>query len=100
MAEATDKKKKKKLASGRHLSAIKRWRQSEKRAAHNRAIRSTLKTSIKRVIQAAEKKDKKEAQEALRSVASLLAKAAQKQIVKSRYASRHTGRLSSLVHRI
>jgi small subunit ribosomal protein S20 len=89
--------KKTKLPKGRHRSAIKRHRQNLKRAEQNRTVHSTLRTAIKKVKQAVEAKDTALAQTSLRTAMSLLHKAGQKGMIHRGNASRHIGRLSSLV---
>lgn len=90
--------KKRKLVKGRHRSAIKRQRQNLKRAAANLGVRSRIKGTIKKVLSAAQNKDKNLAQTLLREANSLLFKAARKQIIHPRNAARHLAKLSSLVH--
>lgn len=92
--------KKRKLIKGRHASAIKRHRQSVTRAVRNKSTLSTLRTSIKRVIQAVRDKDSGQAKTALRNTVSLLHKAAGKNVIHQGNASRHIARLSSLVAKI
>jgi small subunit ribosomal protein S20 len=61
-----------------HKSAIKRVRQNEKRNAHNRQLRSTMRTLVKKVTKTT---DKEEAQAALKSATSYLDRMAQKGIL-------------------
>ncbi len=61
-----------------HKSAIKRVRQNEKRNAHNRQLRSTMRTLVKKVTKTT---DKAEAEEALKSATSYLDRMAQKGIL-------------------
>jgi small subunit ribosomal protein S20 len=61
-----------------HKSAIKRVRQNEKRNAHNRQLRSTMRTLVKRVTKTT---DKAEAEVALKSATSYLDRMAQKGIL-------------------
>ena len=89
--------KKRKVPKGRHLSAFKRHRQSVKRAALNKNARSATRTSVKKVLQAVQKKDATLAQTLLKQAISQLHRAASKGYVHARNASRHIGRLSSLV---
>jgi len=99
-AEVKKEVKKKKLPKGRHLSVIKRARQSVKRAERNLPVRSALKTVIKKVLKAVEKKEKTVAQTALKEATSLLHKAAVKGLVHHRNAARHIARLSRHVAKI
>lgn len=91
---------KRKVPKGRHLSAIKRHRQSLKRREANITVRSAMRTAIKKVIQAIEKKDAAVAKTSLTIAMSQLHKAAKKGIINARHASRHIGRLSSLVSKL
>jgi len=61
-----------------HKSAIKRVRQTEKRNEHNRRLRSTMRTLIKRVTKST---DKAEADTALRAAVGYLDRMAQKGIL-------------------
>ncbi len=94
---AAGEAKKRKVPKGRHLSAIKRHRQSVTRAARNQGMVSGLRTAVKKVRQAVAKKDSALAQSSLREAVSLLQKAASKRILHRRNASRQISRLSSLV---
>ena len=84
--------KKKKLVSGRHLSAIKRQRQNEKRRVRNKGIRSRLRTAMKnvRVTPTAEE---------LKNVIPLLDGAVTKGIMPRRRASRLISRLTQFVNK-
>ena len=99
MAEqpAPGAKLKRRIPKGRHLSAIKRQRQNERRAARNHRVTSRIREAIKGTRLAVGKKDVKKARESLKLVTGLLAKAAQRGLVNHRHASRHISRLSSLV---
>ena len=75
-------------------SAEKRMRTSAKRAARNRQVRSRLRTAIKKVRQA----DSPEAAtSALREAASLLDRAASKNVIHANKAARAKSRLTALV---
>ncbi len=91
---------KRKVPKGRHLSAIKRHRQSLKRNEQNVVMRSATRTAMKRVVQAVEKKDAALAKTLLKNAMSQLNKAASKGIIHRGHASRHIGRLSSLVAKL
>lgn len=92
--------KKRKLVKGRHLSAIKRHRQSTKRHERNQVVLGQLKSVAKKVRHAVLQKDKAAAQGALREAMSSLAKAAAKGVIPKQNASRHIARLSKLVHKL
>jgi small subunit ribosomal protein S20 len=77
--------------------ARKRARQAIKLNAHNSALRSMMRTAIKRVRQAIEEGDKQVAGEVLRNTTSVLDRVADKQIIHKNKASRHKSRLSAAV---
>ncbi len=77
--------------------ARKRARQAIKLNAHNSALRSMMRTAIKRVRQAIEAGDKQIAGEVLRNTTSVLDRVADKQIIHKNKASRHKSRLSAAV---
>ncbi len=89
--------KKKKLVKGRHHSAIKRHKQSVKKAARNRPVRSELRTAKKKVIQALQSKKLDDATTLLKEAARLFQKAVSKNVLHKKTASRYISRLSSLV---
>ncbi len=91
---------KRKVPKGRHLSAIKRHRQNVKRNEANVGVRSSMRTAMKKVHQAVEKKDASLAKSLLAGAMSQLQKAAKKGVIHHRHASRHIGRLSSLVAKL
>ena len=78
-------------------SAEKRLRQSVKRRRQNRAVKSTIKTDTRRLLQAIEKGDREGARQSLKQVFSRLDSAAAKTKVKKNYASRHKSRLARRV---
>lgn len=80
-----------------HKSALKRNRQNEKKRLQNKHIRSTLRTSIKRVREAVAAKDGAAANEALKAVIPVIDKAASKGVIHVNNASRNVSRLSKLV---
>ncbi len=88
---------KKKLVKGRHLSAIKRARQSLKRQSRNVTWTSRAKTFEKKVAAAVQKKDAKMAKEALVEFMRQIDKAAQKGAVHVKRAARRISRLSRQV---
>jgi len=88
----------------RHQSAVKAARQSEKRRLHNNNLRSNYKTVVKKLrteIAAATggKGNKETIQGALNAVQSVLMKAANRNLIKHRGASRRIARLSVAVHK-
>ena len=77
---------------------MKRMRQNEKRRARNRAVRSRVKTEIKKVLKAVEENNVEEANVALRSATSILGKSASKGVYHRNNASRKIARLARKVN--
>jgi small subunit ribosomal protein S20 len=77
-----------------HPSAQKRHRQSLKREARNRAIKTRVRTAAKQALVAIEGKNKEE-----RNAMKVLSKAASKGTIKRNTASRKIARLSRRLHR-
>lgn len=98
--EKAEAGKKRKVPKGRHLSAIKRHRQSLKRNERNSKARATMRTAMKRVIEAVKKQDAASAKTLLNQAISKIAKAGRKNLVHHRHASRHIGRLSAMVAKL
>ncbi len=78
-------------------SAKKALRQSKKRRLHNRTLRSTLRTSIKKVRVAAEAGDEATAKDALLTATKKLDQAAAKHLVHKNAAARTKSRLAKLL---
>lgn len=81
---------KKKIAKGRHRSAMKRQRQNEKRQLRNLSARSGLKTAVKKVRTSPTK-------ETLAQAIPVIDKTASKGIIPKRRAARMVSRLTKLV---
>jgi len=77
-----------------HLSAIKRARQNEKRRLRNLQVKSTVKSSIKKVRSAIEKKDAEGAQKALLKTIPLIQKAHSKGVFHKNTSARKISRLT------
>jgi small subunit ribosomal protein S20 len=77
-----------------HLSAIKRARQNEKRSLRNLHIKTTVKSSIKKVREAIERKDIEGAQMALLKAMPLIQKAHSKGVFHRNTSARKISRLS------
>jgi small subunit ribosomal protein S20 len=75
-------------------SQIKRNKQNEKRAERNKAVRTALKTSTKKIRTAVNAGDAEEAQVRQRETARSLDKAVAKGIVHKRTAARRKSRLA------
>ena len=80
-----------------HKSAIKRIKQNAKKYERNKHIRSTLRTFIKRVREAAAKNDPTAAKDALKAAIPVIDTAASKGIIHPNNASRNVSRLTRLV---
>ncbi len=81
-----------------HKSAIKRIKQNEKKRLRNRHVRSTLRTTLKRVREAVEGKDLATARELLAAAIPVIDKAATKGVIHPSNASRSVSRLTKLVN--
>jgi small subunit ribosomal protein S20 len=82
----------------KNLSAMKRHRQSVKRNLRNKAVRSTVKTIIKKVETAIASGNKEDAGKALLEVTKALNKAASKGVIHRNTASRNISRLTRKVN--
>jgi len=82
------------------LSGIRNIRRNEKSRLRNRAVKSELRTQIKKVLTAVSKKDKSGSQSALQDAYRLLDKAVAKGILHKNNASRHKSRLAARVQSI
>jgi small subunit ribosomal protein S20 len=78
-------------------SQIKRNKQNEKRGERNKAVRTALKTSTKKIRTAVDAGDAEEAQAGQREAARALDKAVAKGIVHKRTAARRKSRLAKAV---
>jgi len=81
-------------------SAAKRHRQSERRRARNKAIRSHVRGAIKDVRSAVASSDLSRSDTALRTAERLLGKAVTKGVLHPNAASRHLSRLSRHVNTV
>lgn len=81
-------------------SAKKRIIVSETREARNKAIRSGVKTAVKKVYAAIEANDKEKAKAALLNATSVIDKATSKGVYHKNYASRKISRLNLAVNKI
>jgi len=78
-------------------SAKKRARQSEKRRAHNAALRSELRTMIKKVRKSIDAGDKKAALAEFQTSQRRLDSITDKRIIHKNTAARHKSRLSDAI---
>ncbi|MDY7001644.1 MAG: 30S ribosomal protein S20 [Thermodesulfobacteriota bacterium] len=83
-----------------HKSAIKRYRQSLKASARNRAMRTRIKNVVKAVRKAVVEKDAAKAEAALKQASSVLDKAGGKSVIHRRTAARKISRLNLAVNRM
>lgn len=81
-------------------SAKKRILVSEKKAERNKAIRSSVKTAVKKVYAAIEAKDVEAAKAALLNATSVIDKATKKGVYHKNYASRKISRLNLAVNKM
>ena len=77
-----------------HLSAIKRAKQSEKRRLQNLHIKTTVKSSIRKVREAIEEKDIEGAQKALLKAIPIIQKARSKGVFHKNTSARKISRLT------
>jgi len=82
----------------KNKSAIKRTRQSEERRLRNSHVKSTMKTQIKKVVQAIENKDKENLEILAKSAISYIDKASSKGVIHHNNAARKISRLSKKVN--
>ena len=75
----------------------KRARQNDSRRAHNASLRSSLRTAIKKVINAIQGGDKKKAKKAFDENTPVIDKIADKNIIHKNKAARHKSRLNSAI---
>jgi len=85
-----------KPAPKKNLSALKRVRQAEKRRLRNRAVKTTIKTLIKKVEAAVNSKNREAVQRAFIEATRVITSAASKGIIHSNTASRKVSRLARL----
>jgi small subunit ribosomal protein S20 len=79
-------------------SAEKRNRQSEKRRLQNKSDKTAIRSSAKKVLVAAEGKDKVAAEAALKDMVKRIDTAARKGIVKKNAAARKKSRMQRLIN--
>jgi len=79
-------------------SAEKRNRQAQKRRARNTAVRTTVKTAVKKAREGLAAKDVSKASDAVHSATRTLAKAASKGVLHKKNVSRRIGRLAKALH--
>ncbi|HCC47107.1 MAG TPA: 30S ribosomal protein S20 [Elusimicrobia bacterium] len=86
-----------KLKTGRHTSAIKAWRKSEKLASKHRGVKTRIHDTAKEFGALVEKKDLENAQKMLPKAYSLLDKAAKTGTLHWKTAARRKSRLAARI---
>lgn len=89
-----------KLKTGRHTSAIKAWRKSEKLASKNRGIKTKIHDITKEFTALAAKKDIESSQKMLPKAYSMLDKAAKSGTMHWKAAARKKSRLAARIKAI
>ncbi|OQA91834.1 MAG: 30S ribosomal protein S20 [Elusimicrobia bacterium ADurb.Bin231] len=89
-----------KLKTGRHTSALKEARKNQKRRIFNRAVKSNIKTAIKKLNIALTNKDSEKINTLFRQVSSILDKAAKRKIIHKNTAARKISRLSTKIAKV
>jgi small subunit ribosomal protein S20 len=79
-------------------SAEKRNRQGEKRRLQNKSVKTAIRSSAKKVLVAAQGKDKVSAEAALKDMVKRIDTAARKGIVKKNAAARKKSRMQRLIN--
>jgi small subunit ribosomal protein S20 len=81
-----------------HKSVVKRSRQALKHRERNVSVKSSIRTSVKTVLEAVESKDSEAAKAALAKAVPAIGKAAAKGAFHKKTASRKTSRLTKRVN--
>ena len=82
------------------ISALQQHRQSETRRVRNHAVKSALRTQLKKVFAAIEQDDTAKSGETLKTAYRLLDRAVAKGVLHKNNASRHKSRLASRVNTV
>jgi small subunit ribosomal protein S20 len=86
--------------AGKQSSAEKRHRQSEDRRIRNKAVKSAVRTSAKKFVVLAQKKDVPSSEAALHDMIKKIDSAAQKGVIKRNAAARKKSRMQRLFNSI
>ena len=86
--------------AGKSRSAEKRHRQSEERRLRNKSARSAVRTSVKKFVALAQKRETAEAEAALKDMIKKIDTAAGKGIIKKNSAARKKSRMQRLFNSI
>lgn len=82
------------------ISALRQYKQSETRRVRNHAVRSALRTQMKRVLAAVDRKDAAASKTALQDAYRLLDRAVVKGVIHRNNAARHKSRLTARVNAV
>jgi small subunit ribosomal protein S20 len=80
------------------ISALRQHKQSDARRIRNHAVKSALRTQMKKVLTAVEKKDAPASKTALSEAYKLLDRAVSKGVIHRNNADRHKSRLAARVN--
>lgn len=80
------------------ISALRRHKQSLRRRQRNRTVKSAMRTQIRKVLTAVEKKDGEISKKELTNVYQLLDRAVAKGVIHRNNADRHKARLAKRVN--
>ena len=86
--------------AGKSSSAEKRHRQSEERRLRNKSVKSAVRTSVKKFVSLAQKKDNAGADEALKEMIKKLDTAAGKGVISKNAAARKKSRMQRFYNSI
>lgn len=82
------------------ISALRQYKQSEIRRQRNHAVKSALRTQMKKVLAAVDKKDAALSKTALNEAYALLDRAVGKGVIHKNNADRHKSRLAARVNAV
>jgi small subunit ribosomal protein S20 len=80
------------------ISALRQWKQSETRRVRNHAVKSALRTQVKKVFGAVEKKDAADARAQLSAAYKLIDRAISKGVIHRNNGARKKARLAARVN--
>ncbi|MCR4820762.1 MAG: 30S ribosomal protein S20 [Elusimicrobiales bacterium] len=89
-----------KLKTGRHTSAIKAWRKSEKLASKNRGIKAKIREITKDFAANTAKKDVEQSQKIMPKAMSILDKAVKAGTIHWKAAARRKSRMAAILNSI
>lgn len=80
------------------ISALRQWKQSEKRRLRNHSLKSSLRTQIRKVLDAVQEKNAAASKTALQDAYRALDRAVTKGVIHRNNAARHKSRLAARVN--